>query len=242
MPLTGWTHINNYHKGIEYMSIMAPATPNDGSEPEAPIGLPAPTELANRRQHLMTQAEMADLIDVDPGQLSRFERGQGGLAYEKIRRYSQVLNLRLQSADLHQYLLDRIEQRGPLVTLNPDDRLSQALEAMTAQQVGQLPVRLDPGEPVGVLTEVAVCESLAGGEPERALSTKVEELPLEPLDKIRPGDSVRRATALLASHWLVRVVDEDDNTEGYATRRDLFPLILGRSTPGSSARSVTYSS
>lgn len=196
-----------------------------------PIGLPAPHELAEYRKALMSQAEMAELIGVDPGQLSRFERGKGGLAYEKIRRYSQVLNTRMQSSDLHQYLLDRIEHRGPLVTLEPEDRLSRALEAMTAQQVGQLPVHVRPGDPLGVLTEVAVCEQLAT-DPERALSRPVGELPLEPLDKIRPGDSMQRAAALLASHWLVRVVSETNETLGYATRRDLFPLILGHATTG----------
>lgn len=220
------------------MSIVMAPNRHDESDPESPIGLPPPRELARYRRSLMTQAEMADLIDVDPGQLSRFERGQGGLAYEKIRRYSQILNLRLQATDLHRYLLDRIEQRGPLVTLDPDDLLGRALEAMTAQEVGQLPVRLDPGEPVGVLTEVAVCESLADRGPERALALEVGQLPLEPLDKIRPGDSVTRAAALLASHWLVRIVDEDDETEGYATRRDLFPLILGQTGGSDSVGNV----
>lgn len=218
--------------------MVMPPSSTRGSDPETPIGLPPPRELARYRRSLMTQAEMADFIDVDPGQLSRFERGQGGLAYEKIRQYSQILNLRLQATDLHQYLLDRIEQRGPLVTLNPDDPLGRALEAMTAQQVGQLPVRLDPGEPIGVLTEVAVCESLADRESERALAIEVEQLPLEPLDKIRPGDTLTRAAALLASHWLVRIVDEDDETQGYATRRDLFPLILGQAGGSASVGNV----
>lgn len=194
---------------------------------DEPFQLPSPRELADARRDVMPQAEMADLLDVDPGQLSRFERGKGGMAYDRIRRYAQVLNLRQASSDPYRYLRDRIEERGPLVELRLPDRLGRALEGMANAQVGQLPVLDDDGDPLGVLTEVAACEALAEGTPEEALARPVEELPLEPLDAVRPGDSVTRAAALLASHWLVRLVDEDGATAGYATRRDLFPLVLG---------------
>lgn len=200
----------------------------ESSEPDEPFELPSPGELAEVREEVMSQAEMAELLDVDPSHLSRFERGKGGMAYDRIRRYGQVLNLRLASEDPHRYLLDRIETRGPLAELRPSDRLGRALEAMHRQRVGQLPVVDGSGEAIGVLTEVAVCETLAEVEPERALSRTVEEIRLEPLDAVRPGDSVTRAAALLASHWLVRLVDDEGATEGYATRQDLFPLVLGR--------------
>jgi predicted transcriptional regulator len=194
---------------------------------DAAFDLPSPGTLAEAREEVMTQAEMAEILDIDPGQLSRFERGKGGMAYDKIRRYGQVLNLRQASADPYRHLRDRIEDRGPLVELAPSEGIGRALEAMTRQQVGQLPVRGEGGNPRGVLTEVALCETLAKVQPEQALSRPIDELRLEPLDRLRPGDSVTRAAALLASHWLVRLVDEEGDTVGYATRGDLFPLVLG---------------
>lgn len=189
--------------------------------------LPAPEELARRRRDLMSQREMAEVLDVDPSHVSRFERGLGGMRYDRIRRYAHVLNLRAAASDLHRYLVERIQDRGPLPELRTTDRLDQALDALTSHGVGQLPVQDASGEHLGVLTEVAVCEALAAREPEGALRTRVGELPIEPLDTIRPGDTVTRAAALLASHWLVRVVGEDGGTLGYATRGDLFPLVLG---------------
>jgi predicted transcriptional regulator len=210
--------INNFNNLIDHYATVA----EDGG-----FDLPSPRQLAETRRDLLSQAEMADLLGADPSQVSRFERGKGGMSYDRIRRYAQVLNLRMAASDAYGYLRDRIEDRGPLPELRLSDRLGRALEGMTGSRVGQLPVLDDEGTPLGVLTEVAVCQALAETDPEAALARPVEDLPLEPLDAVRPGDSVTRAAALLASHWLVRLVDEEGATAGYATRRDLFPLVLG---------------
>lgn len=215
--------MNNYFNRIACQSIMPP-------QPR-PIDLPSPVALARLRRQVVPQKEMARLVGVDPGQLSRFERGLGSMSYDRIRRYAHVLNLRLAVKEPHRFLVERITNRGPLYELRPTDPLDVALEAMIAHGIDQLPVRGHDGALRGVLTSVAVSEALADPDLEAALVRPVGQSPLEPLDIIRPGDSVQRVAALLASHWLVLVVDDAGHQIGFATRSDLFPLVLGQSPP-----------
>ncbi len=176
----------------------------------------------------MTQKEMAALVGVDKAQLSRFEAGKGEMSYERIRRYVHVLNLRLAAADPGRFLVDRIANRGALLELRPSDPLETAIEAMVANDVSQLPVVSARGDGYeGVLTEPTVCEALVAEDVPSALARQVGGLGLEPLDRIRPGDPLPRVAALLASHSLVLVEDDDGRRVGFATRADLFPLLLG---------------
>lgn len=191
--------------------------------------LPAPIELARLRQGVMSQKEMAAAIGVDRGQLSRFEAGKGEMAYERIRKYVHVLNLRRAAADPRRFLIDRIANRGPLWELKATDPLDRALEVMVLHDVSQLPILSARGDDyLGVLTEVTACEAFVDEHLDRALSRPVGSLRLEPIDHIRPGDPFQRVAALLASHSLVLVEDDDGLPAGFATRADLFPLLLGQ--------------
>lgn len=201
------------------------------------MDLPSPVELARLRQDIMQQKEMATLIGVDPGQLSRFEAGKGEMAYDKIRKYVHVLNLRRTAEDPRRFLIDRIVRRGPLRELKPADPLDTALEAMVLYAVSELPVLTATGDDYrGVLTEAVACEALVEEDLPRALLRPVGSLRLEPLDRVRQGDTLQRVAALLASHALVLVEDDDGLPAGFATRSDLFPLLLGRTPAGERRR------
>lgn len=197
---------------------------------QRPLDLPSPVDLARVRGGLMTQKDMAARIGVDAGQLSRFESGKGEMAYEKIRRYVHVLNLRLTASDPQRFLVERITNRAPLVEVRATDRVDAALEAMVAHDVSQLPVRSarDADEHLGILTEAVVCEAFTEADVEKVLGRPVASLRLAPLDRVRKGDSLQRVAALLASQSLVLVEGDDGTPVGFATRADFFPLVLGR--------------
>ncbi|HWG90861.1 MAG TPA: helix-turn-helix domain-containing protein [Candidatus Thermoplasmatota archaeon] len=191
--------------------------------------LPHPVELARMRQEVMQQKEMAALIGVDRGQLSRFEAGKGEMSYEKIRKYVHVLNLRRAASDPRRFLLDRIITRGPLWEAKPADPLDRALEAMVLYEANAIPVLTASGDDyLGVLTEASACEALVEEDLARSLVRPVGTLRLEPLDRVRPGDPLQRVAALLSSHALVLVEDDDGLPAGFAMRADLFPLLLGQ--------------
>ncbi len=192
------------------------------------LDLPSPQDLAVLRGELMPQKEMAALVGVDAGQLSRFERGRGEMSYEKIRRYVHVLNLRRATSDPRRFLIERIIHRGPIGELRPTDPLNLALETMALHGTREIPITTSRGDDyLGVLGDAAVCEALVEVDVERALMKPVGSLRLEPLDRVRPGDALQRVAALLASHSLVLVEDDDGLPAGFATRADLFPLLLG---------------
>ncbi|MHB8584459.1 MAG: CBS domain-containing protein [Thermoplasmatota archaeon] len=190
--------------------------------------VPAPQELSRLRADLMPQKEMAEAIGVDRGQLSRWENGRGEMGYEKIRRYAHVLNLRLAAADVAAYLVERIAHRKSLPELRPSDTVDRAIESMAVHQVGELPILTVRGDDyLGVVSDAAVLEALSNEDLSAALRRPVATLRIEPLDRVRPGDSLQKLAALLASQNLVLVEDRDGLPAGFATRHDLFPLLLG---------------
>ncbi len=214
--------MNNFFNGIDHQSIMP--------RRERPlVDLPPAVELARLRKAVMTQKEMAERVGVDRGQLSRFEHGKGEMSYDKIRRYVHVLNLRRTASDPRKFLIERIIHRGRIPELRPTDSVDHALETMVVHGIHALPVLTSRGDDyLGVLSDVAVCEALVDPDADRALARPVATLRLDPLDRVRVGDHLPRVAALLASQSLVLVEDDDGLPAGFATRPDLFPLVLGQ--------------
>lgn len=188
----------------------------------------------------MSQREMARAIGVDAGQLSRWEAGKGEMSYARIRRYAHVLNLRLAAKEPAAFLVERIATRRRLPELRPMDPLDRALEAMSQSEASAVPVLTARGDDyLGVLDDVSVIEAFADADLSAALVRPVGSLRLAPLDRVRPGDSLQKVAALLASQDLVLVEDRDGLPAGFATRRDLFPLLLGTAAPQRGARRRT---
>jgi predicted transcriptional regulator len=218
VPSSSQGPINNLFNRVDAGSIV----------PKESLHLPAPPELARLRAEVMSQKDMAAAIGVDRGQLSRWEAGKGEMSYAKIRRYAHVLNLRRAREAPTAWLVERIATRRRLPELRPSDAVDRAIEAMALAQAAELPVLDARGaEYVGVLRDDAVAEAFAEDDLAAALVRPVGSLRLDPLETVRPGDSLQRVAALLASHALVLVEDADGLPAGFASRRDLFPLLLG---------------
>lgn len=190
----------------------------------------------------MSQREMARAIGVDAGQLSRWEAGKGEMSYARIRRYAHVLNLRLAAKEPAAFLVERIATRRRLPELRPMDPLDRALEAMSQADASAVPVLTARGDDyLGVLRDVSVIEAFADADLSAALVRPVGSLRLAPLDRVRPGDSLQKVAALLASQDLVLVEDRDGLPAGFAMRRDLFPLLLGTAAPRGARRCTARS-
>jgi predicted transcriptional regulator len=106
--------------------------------------------------------------------------------------------------------------------------VDRAVEAMAIYETGELPVLSARGDDyAGVLRDSALLDALAEADLAAAMGKPVGSLRLEPLDRVRPGDSLQRIAALLASQNLVLVEDREGLAAGFATRSDIFPLLLG---------------
>jgi predicted transcriptional regulator len=194
-------------------------------------------ELARQRARVMTQKAMAKALGVDAGQLSRWEAGKGEMAYEKIRRYAHVLNLRATAADPVGFLVERIAGRVALRELRPMDPLERALEVMAVHAHPALPVLNARGDAyIGVLTDAMVCHALSLGDAAGALLAPVGTLQLEPLVRVLPGDDLSAIAAKLGANALVLVEDKDGLPAGFAFRSDLWPLLTGTGSTDTRAR------
>lgn len=197
--------------------------------PRMPVAdLPSPTALAQLRQATMSQRAMAEAIGVDPGQLSRFEQGKGGMDYAKIRRYVHVLTLRATASDPVGFLVERIAGRVALRELRPMDPLERAIEVMSVHGHEAVPVLNARGDDyVGVITESTVCHALSIGDVAQALLTPIGSLPLDPLVRVVQGDDLSAIAAKLGANPLALVEDKDGLPAGFAFRHDLYPLVTG---------------
>jgi CBS domain-containing protein len=108
------------------------------------------------------------------------------------------------------------------------DPLERAVEVMTVHDHPALPVLNARGDDyVGVLTDGAVCRALSEADPTEALLRPVGSLPLAPLARVGPGDSLAALAAKLAENPLLLVEDRDGLPAGFAFRSDLYPLVTG---------------
>lgn len=204
---------------------------------DLPEPFPAPESLAELRKGVLNLTEMAEAIGVDKGQLSRWESGKGEMAYARIRRYVQVLNLRASEADPRRFLAARIANTQPLWELRATDRLERALQIMVWNGFSQLPVLDAQGrEHVGLLTDRALCAALATGDVATALDRTVGTLALDELPRVPASEVYGKVARLLAEHPMVLVEDESGAPVGFATPADLFPVALGKWTAGGRVR------
>jgi len=132
---------------------------------EAPeIELPPPEELTEwlretRREHDVTQTELAERADVSPSQISRIESQSGGTAYRKMYRLQREL-LTIIADDEDSLVEDvlaakhaALNEEYELVSAAPDQTVATAAETMRQLQVSQLPVMTQERESVGRFTE-----------------------------------------------------------------------------------------
>lgn len=126
--------------------------------------LPPPEEIGDwlrrtRREHDITQTDLADRSDVSPSQISRIESQQGGTAYHTIYRIQQELLTMIEPDTTHSIAAvltgkhDSRDAAYTLATVAADASISTAIDTMQRLQISQLPVITEDGTAVGRLTE-----------------------------------------------------------------------------------------
>lgn len=117
-------------------------------------------------------------------------------------------------------------------TLQPEDSIGKAAEAIRCSNVGAVPV-IEEGRLLGMLTAEALADFLGVFPPERARDLSVSTLPLEGAIALPEGLSPAEALQFLQANRLERavVLDYSGGLLGVVTRAELLSPVCGRVRP-----------
>jgi CBS domain-containing protein len=121
----------------------------------------------------------------------------------------------------------------------PNTSLRDAAKLMAERDCGELPIIDDQGRPVAVVTDRDICcRGVARGLNPEQMS--VREVMSQPVDTVRPEDSVEHCCQLMDEHQIRRVpvVDEDGKCCGIVAQADIARAI-GGSEVGNIVRDIS---
>ena len=123
---------------------------------------------------------------------------------------------------IRQVMNDRV------VGIHPDTSVGKAIEVLTKQHIGGLPVVDDDGAVVGMISELALIDVVF--DP-RVKDAPVSDYMNPEVHLVHPDDPLSRAAQLFALYSFRRLpVVENGKLVGIVTRRDLMNYALNTST------------
>jgi predicted transcriptional regulator len=178
------------------------------------IELPPPEEIADwlrttRKNHDVTQKELAERAEVSPSQISRVESQKAGTAYEKIYRIQQELSAltdEKSKINVEDILSKKHASRSSeyeLAFINPTEPIEIAVDIMEELNISQLPVIEESGKSVGRLTERDLLTA-------QKLSTRVEEYMRPPMPELTAETPASIARDLLKTNEAVLITPTQD--------------------------------
>ena len=189
--------------------------------------LPPAEELADwlrktRQKHHITQTDLAQRAEVSPSQISRLESQSGGTAYKNMYRLQRELLTMIadESEPRVRKILEMKEDDNgelELETVEPEDRVSSAVDIMKKYQISQLPVLTSNNESAGRLTER---DLLNASDPE----APVKKYMRAPLPEVPADTPVSIARDLLEENEALLITPGQERTTD--SKDDLYVGIL----------------
>ena len=179
--------------------------------------LPDLIELRRTRKIIgLTQAELAQRVEVSQSMIAKIENGTLNPSYEIVRRIYQVLY-----SIENQNQTKAYEIMSPVIFVETDDSIKHVFELMKKNGISQVPVFSKIGKNMGSVTEQTLLDVLLKG---RTLK-EIEDDPVENImDDVFPV--VNRGIPLSAITSLLQVtaavlVTEKGKITGIITKADL---------------------
>ncbi len=175
--------------------------------------LPTPEDLRERRTGLgLTQSELADRADVSQPLIARIEGGDVDPRLSTLRRIVNALQEAegglLRANDL---------MHSPVVSVPPDESVSETARVMDEKSYSQLPVVRD-GTPLGLIGTSEIRERSDGEE--RVGDLPVADVMHEAISTAEPDTPIDAVDAALDHNDAVLVV-EGGETVGIITEADI---------------------
>lgn len=174
------------------------------------MDLPTPADLRKRRTELgLTQSELADQADVSQPLIARIEGGDVDPRLSTLRRIVTALEAAerdvIRAADL---------MHSEVVSVSPDEAVSDAARRMEEEAYSQLPV-IQEGIPVG-----SISQSDLVGLDEESRNEAVEKHMSESFPTVSKDATLDEISNLL-EHYKAVMITEAGATVGIITEADL---------------------
>ncbi len=181
------------------------------------MNLPTPQDLNERREELgLTQSELADRAGVSQPLIARIEGDDVDPRLSTLRGIVEALD----EAEGGVVRAADVMHEG-IVSVSPDDAVSEAVELMNSEAYSQLAV-LDSGVPVGSISYSDVNQ--AGGESGEVGQFPVSAVMSESFPGVAPDATVEELQSLL-EHYKAIVVTDGGEAVGIVTEADLAGVL-----------------
>ncbi|MFB6243623.1 MAG: CBS domain-containing protein, partial [Halobaculum sp.] len=177
------------------------------------MDVPTPQDLRERREELgLTQSALAEEAGVSQPLIARIEGDDVDPRLSTLRSIVEAL----EEAEGGVTRASDVMHEG-IVSVAPDDAVSEAVEAMESEAYSQLPV-LDEGVPVGSISYADVNQ--AGQEGTDIGQFPVSAVMSESFPSVAPDTTVDEVRSLL-SHYKAVMVTEGGSAVGIVTEADV---------------------
>lgn len=176
------------------------------------MNLPTPQDLRERRKELdLTQSALAERADVSQPLIARVEGGDVDPRLSTLRGIVEAL----EEAEGGVVRANDVMHSG-IVSVSPDDSVSDAVEKMELEAYSQLPV-LDGGVPVGSISQADVIQA---GDDEPVGEFPVSAVMSESFPSVSPDATVDEIRNLL-DHYKAVMVTDGGEAVGITTEADI---------------------
>lgn len=182
--------------------------------------VPTPEELRSRRESLgMRQTELAKRAGISQSMVARIEAGNVDPRVSTLNKIIQVLN----SAEPKKILAAQI-MHMPVLSVQPQDAISRAVEIFEKNNISQLPV-IERGIPVGCISESAIVKAIEQQRIHKTHLLFVRDFMETGFPTVPPDMDVETVVNILQQNHAVLVV-EGRMVRGVITKHDLISLIV----------------
>jgi predicted transcriptional regulator len=182
--------------------------------------IPTPDELRSRREILdMKQTELARRAGISQSMVARIEAGGVDPRVSTLNKIINVLN----SADQKRITAVQI-MHTPVISVNPADTVSRALDIFEKNNISQLPV-IDRGVPVGCISEAVIVKAIEQQRLHKVQPFYVGDFTEPGFPSVPPDMDVETVVNILQQNHAVLVID-GGVVLGVITKHDLISLIM----------------
>uniref|UniRef100_A0A7C3YF70 CBS domain-containing protein n=1 Tax=Geoglobus ahangari TaxID=113653 RepID=A0A7C3YF70_9EURY len=176
-------------------------------------------EIRRRRKRLgITQKKLAELVGVSQPLIARIESGDVDPKFSLVKKIFEVLG-RLEGMGV---TAERI-MNTPVVYVDPDANLLEAIDIMREKGFSQLPV-IKGNRNVGCITESSILRVILSKGVEAARKMKVKDAMNGPLPEVHPNETLENISKMLLNSPALLVVD-NSSIVGIITKHDVMKTL-----------------
>jgi predicted transcriptional regulator len=173
-------------------------------------------EIKNIRKRFgLTQTQLSKMANVSQSLVAKIESKRIDPTYTKVKRIFDVL---YDLSNKNELKASNIMTKK-IISVNPDDKTTKAIELMRKYEISQVPV-VHANNVIGLVSENNILESIFERGPEKIKSLSVKDI----MNECPPVVSKKTSSTVLSGllkHYAIVVVADKGRPKGVITKSDM---------------------